>query len=178
MPPDQLSTSLWNMALGFLRIVWMNFRVHELFWGSSPALSRRRRLQLRGLSSFGLRSAEDGHHPHNCCNHVRGRDGRESPPTAPLSPLFHGFEYLSSLSAGFYGEFSANPKIAIRARGGGYPQDILVPTGSGLETANSCAATVKSTAGSLPGPWARFGMTTVGYFMAALHRLIRLAPLN
>jgi hypothetical protein len=34
MPPDpQLSTSLWKRALGFFRVVWVNFRARELSWG-------------------------------------------------------------------------------------------------------------------------------------------------
>jgi len=88
IPPDRPSTSLWKSALGFLRIVWMNFRVHEFFGGNLRRLSRC------GGSTSGagcLRSVVDGHHPHNGCNHGRGRVGRESPPVAPLSPLFHGF---------------------------------------------------------------------------------------
>ena len=38
-----------------------------------------------------------------------------------LSPLFHGFEYLSSLTSGFCGEFSANSMIPQMGGGRGIP---------------------------------------------------------
>ena len=60
MPPDQLSTLLWKRALGFLRIVWMNFRVDELFWGIFAGfLAAAAAPAARAI--FG--SAVDGHHP-------------------------------------------------------------------------------------------------------------------
>src|SRR5271156_1114912 len=47
-----------------------------------------------------------------------------------LSPLFHGFYYLSSLTSVFCGEFPANVMIPVRGGGRGIPQ-FSVHTGPG-----------------------------------------------
>jgi len=55
-------------------------------------------------------------------NHGLGRYGWDEPKSLPpLSPLFHGFWYVSSLSSGFYGKFR-NSMIPDIWGGGGIPQ--------------------------------------------------------
>src|SRR6202046_5779965 len=115
-----------------------------------------------------LGSAVDRHHPHNCCSHGRARDGRGSPPPAPLSPWFNPVSQF--FERRIWRRVFCQAEDSNRARGWVHPEEILVPAGSELETVNSqnnilgnstLRRRLRQTAGSSPGPSARFGITTV-----------------